>query len=281
MESEITAFLNEPEIAPGFTLHLAGITYPNPKYRINRRHGCGYYVFEYIVSGHGTLICDETVCEPEAGDVYMLTPGCVCEYFSSRHAPWEKLWLNINGPLIDRLTEHYQIRGVTLFKACPLEKEFRAALEIVFRHEKDAFHQLALAMHGIIARLHEHLCRNRLAPVRSPEAVKLRNHLDSHWQEKFSQQALCALIHKSPAQMQRIFKHQWGISPGRYLQEKRLKMALQYLENTSYTIRQIAARVGFTDEYYFSNWFKQHTGSAPRSYHHSNGKPPAAGKTGA
>lgn len=66
--------------------------------------------------------------------------------------------------------------------------------------------------------------------------------------------------------MQRIFKAAWGVSPGQYVQEIRLKTAIQYLSNTNFTIRRIAERVGFNNEYYFANWFKEKTGYAPKSY---------------
>ncbi len=277
MEHEATVFLPEPLLKPPFTLHMAGITYPNPRYRVSRPRGATYFIFEYIVAGRGTLRYDGMTYEPEAGDVYLLHCYHPCEYFSSRRQPWEKLWFNISGPLIAQLIDLYQLTGSVLFKQCLIEAEFRAALDIVFHPEPDAVRRLGIAMHGIISKLAEHRFRQRRLPSYPPEALRLKNYLDEHWQEKFSQAALCLLIGKSPAQMQRIFSNAFGCAPGQYVQSRRLHAACQYLENTTHTIRHIAGLLGFTDEYYFANWFKQRTGYAPRSWHPEQQPDDAAG----
>ena len=266
MRSEITAFLNEPDTPPGFLLHLAGITYPDPKYRIQRFHGASYHVFEYIVSGHGTLEYDDMVYTPEGGDVYVLPAGIPHHYYSDSRNPWEKIWFNISGPLIECLMTQYQIQSSVIFRQCNLENEFRSALNIVFENKKDAALQLALAMHDIMAKLYRNLYKQQQTRSYSTEAIKLKEYLNLNWKQKFSQRKLGELINKSPAQMQRIFKSTWGVTPGQYVQEIRLNRAVQYLTNTNYTVRNIAGLLGFTDEYYFSNWFKQHTGYAPKQY---------------
>ena len=43
-------------------------------------------------------------------------------------------------------------------------------------------------------------------------------------------------------------------------------MAIQYLENTNFTIKRIAEHIGFSNEYYFANWFKTETGFAPKRH---------------
>ncbi len=64
----------------------------------------------------------------------------------------------------------------------------------------------------------------------------------------------------------RIFLHDWNTSPCQYIQRQRLDLAKQYLENTDAKISQIAEFVGFRDEFYFSNWFKEKTGVSPLFY---------------
>ena len=267
MELETTAILSDPELSWGMNLHMAGITHPNPRYRMKRWNRTGYYIFEYVLSGSGVLESEDTSYYPQGGDAYVIAQGMPCEYYSSRHDPWEKIWINVNGELIDALCLHYQINGVMYFPQCTLENEFRQAINIVFNGGTSAYRELALAIHRIIARLYE--CKAALhAPGRecSEEAQILKKHLDDYWMVKFSQKKLCSLINKSPAQMQRIFKKEFGISPGQYAQQKRLKMAIGYLENTNFTVRRIAEHLGFSNEYYFANWFKEQTGVAPKSY---------------
>ena len=266
MERETTTLLGDPEIPLGLIVHMAGITHPDPHYRMNRwEHRSGYYIFEAIISGRGVLETEDTTHYLEAGDAYLISPGCICEYYSVKHDPWEKIWFNVSGELVEQLCGLYNLKGILTFKQIHLENEFRQALDPLLAHRSSAYENLALALHNIIAKFYMFRYRQQI-PAYSPDAVKLRDYLDISWTKKVSQQELCSLINKSPAQMQRIFKNQWGISPGKYLQQKRLKMAIHYLENTSFTIRRIAEHVGFSNEYYFANWFKEQTGVAPKSY---------------
>jgi len=266
MKLETTAILSDPEVPSGITLHMAGITHPNPRYRMKRWNRTAYYIFEYVLSGSGVLETEDTAYYPQGGDAYVVAQGMPCEYYSARHDPWEKIWINVNGELIDTLCMHYQINGVMYFPQCNLEKEFRRAINAVFAGGPEAYLELTLAMHAIIAKLYDCNMRRKLANVCSDEARLLKEYLDGNWARKFSQKKFCSLIHKSPAQMQRIFKKDFGISPGQYVQQKRLKMAIQYLENTNFTLRRIAEHLGFSNEYYFANWFKEQTGAAPKSY---------------
>ena len=61
MYNELTYILSDPQIPLQLKLHMAGITLPDPHYRMNRwGYPCGYYIFESIVSGYGILETPET-----------------------------------------------------------------------------------------------------------------------------------------------------------------------------------------------------------------------------
>lgn len=267
MFNETTHVLNDPEIPMPLKLHMAGITYPDPRYRMNRWGApCGYYILEAVTQGRGILKTRETTYGIEAGDAYLIPQGSVCEYQSVKQEPWKKIWFNVSGELINALCSLYKINSITVFRQINIAGDFMKALEIVEKNGNDAYSALALALHGIIGRFYLFMQQKAEPSNYSPDALQLKQFLDAAWTRKVSQQELCRLINKSPAQMQRIFQMAWGTSPGKYVQEKRLKMALQYLNNTNFTIRQIAERIGFENEYYFANWFKEKTGFAPKSY---------------
>ena len=66
--------------------------------------------------------------------------------------------------------------------------------------------------------------------------------------------------------MMRIFRQDWSDSPYNYLQKLRDFFSRQYLENTSCPVKELAGLMGFKDEFYFSNWFKQRNGVSPSLY---------------
>ena len=269
MHNETTYILGDPQVPLQLNLHMAGITLPDPNYRMNRwLPYCGYYIFESITDGCGILETTETTYYLKAGDAYLIPAGSSCEYKSVKHDPWTKIWFNVSGELVSTLCSLYHLNQITVFKQIDIADDFRQALDIITRQSSDAYSDFSLALHGIINKFYIFQQQQKaLEEDNSPqEAIELKKYLDMTWMRKTSQQDLCKLINKSPAQMQRIFKAAWGVSPGQYVQQKRLKTAIQYLENTSFTIRRIAEHVGFSNEYYFANWFKEKTGYAPKSY---------------
>ena len=73
-------------------------------YRI-RRECSDITVLEYIVSGTGHLCVENrsyTVC---AGDVYLLHPFTSHDYHADWKDPWEKIWFNLSGPLVEHLID--------------------------------------------------------------------------------------------------------------------------------------------------------------------------------
>ena len=170
-----------------------------------------------------------------------------------------------NVGLMDALCDAYRLHGVVYFHHCRLEKEFLDTAELLRRQERNFYQEFALRIHRIISLID--LWRREHPEVRkSPEGIRLKEYLDANWQENISLGALASLIRKSPAQTLRIFQKDWNCSPYAYLQEQRSFLARQYLENSDYPVKILASMLGFKDEFYFSNWFKEKNGISPSAY---------------
>ena len=246
-------------------LQLAGITHKDPSYRIVRRNSENVYVLEYVISGKGHLYWGDKYYTLAEGDVYLLQPPLPHEYHSDSKTPWEKIWFNLKGPLMDALCDAYSLRGIVYFHNCPLEKEFLAAAEIL-RNRRDRFQtEFTLAIHRIIAGIDR--WRQEYPGIgKSPEGIHLKEYLDANWEKKISLSNLAKEIHKSIPQTLRIFQKDWNTTPYTYLQEQRSFLARQYLVNSDYPVKILASMLGFKDEFYFSNWFKEKNGIAPSFY---------------
>ena len=255
----------QPQENAPLILELAGITHPDPAYRISRPASNGIFVLEYVIRGRGEIYYNDQHYSPEAGDAYFLQPHSDHHYCSDPEDPWEKVWFNLRGPLMDKLCEAYNLQGVIYYHNCPLQEEFFKGLEIVRNWQADSAERFALQIHRIISRLHDWRNRN---PERnkSPDGLRLKEYLDLNWQKPVTIGELAELIRKSPAQMMRIFRHDWNDTPNHYLQELRSSYSCRYLENTDCPVKELARLMGFKDEFYFSNWFKQRTGFAPTQY---------------
>ncbi|MBN8216256.1 MAG: helix-turn-helix domain-containing protein [Spirochaetes bacterium] len=64
----------------------------------------------------------------------------------------------------------------------------------------------------------------------------------------------------------RRFKDAFGLSPARFLVQRRLHQARQFLAIPDLTIRQVAQQVGYRDPYHFSKAFRKEFGSPPSAW---------------
>jgi AraC-like DNA-binding protein len=65
------------------------------------------------------------------------------------------------------------------------------------------------------------------------------------------------------------FQRVMGVSPGRYRAIRRIDAACALLQRPELTLYEIAAALGFSDEFYFSRRFKQVVGISPRAFRRS------------
>lgn len=67
-----------------------------------------------------------------------------------------------------------------------------------------------------------------------------------------------------------LFRKQYGITPNRYLTDKKICFAKQLLGSSAMTISEISDICGFSDVYYFSKVFKSEAGISPGKYRKNN-----------
>ncbi len=64
-----------------------------------------------------------------------------------------------------------------------------------------------------------------------------------------------------------FFKKTMGITPVNYITQVKMKKALEYLYEQNYSVKEVAALVGYTDIYTFSKAFKKIYGIPPSSFY--------------
>ncbi|MCQ6561814.1 ABC transporter substrate-binding protein [Paenibacillus mendelii] len=91
-------------------------------------------------------------------------------------------------------------------------------------------------------------------------------YLQDHSTDKITVGLLSQIAGLPTVQFSAIFKGLTGKKPLDYLTELRIKQSKDWLLQSDESLRNIAERVGFTDEYYFNRRFRQTTGMSPRQY---------------
>ncbi|MEU2060307.1 AraC family transcriptional regulator [Streptomyces sp. NPDC013455] len=76
----------------------------------------------------------------------------------------------------------------------------------------------------------------------------------------------------TPGYLTQAVRAATGRPPGRLLIEARVYQAQRLLAHTELSVRQVAARTGFTDPAYFSRFFRRETGSSPGDFRKHHGR---------
>ncbi len=90
--------------------------------------------------------------------------------------------------------------------------------------------------------------------------------MSEHLQEPLRVSALARMACLSPAHFGELFKAQTGCAPRDYLHLLRIHKACELLRATELPIKDIAARIGYSDQFHFSRQFKAFEGLSPSVY---------------
>lgn len=165
-------------------------------------------------------------------------------------------------------------------------ERLRAALAALHRaiatpgHEPMRLEQpfFSLAEQLLALRGHDRRETEALASLRASTRHELfrrlhhaRDYLESCFGDPLSVADLAGIACLSPYHFQRSFREAFGVSPGRYLQRKRLDVAAHLLATTDRAITAIALDVGYTSPGTFSARFRRQHGASPRTWrrHHA------------
>lgn len=89
-------------------------------------------------------------------------------------------------------------------------------------------------------------------------------YIESHYTEPITNQQLADLVFLSKDRFEHLFREHIGIAPLQYINELRLKKAMNLLKNSDLSIAEIAAAVGFSDYNHFGRLFRKYYSCTPK-----------------
>lgn len=95
---------------------------------------------------------------------------------------------------------------------------------------------------------------------------KVLDYIDEHYAANVHRDRMAAMAGLNPEYFSRLFRKETGHSFSKYVTEMRIRKAQELLLTSRSSLRDIARRVGFANEFYLSRKFKEVTGDLPSSY---------------
>lgn len=146
-----------------------------------------------------------------------------------------------------------------------------SAIQIEYSEQKIGYR---LICKGELLHLIVHLAREYAVEVltdRESDSRKRRlerlntvlNYIQANYTRQISNGELADIIHLSEDRFNHLFKESMGIPPLQYINEIRMKKAMNLLKRKEGTVVEIADSVGFTDYNHFGRQFRRYYGCTP------------------
>ena len=114
-----------------FAIDRAGIVVhdTSPYRHITRPSGVAS--IEYVVSGQGTVIENNSKFHVKSGDVFILHAGRYQDYFPDDEDPWTRIWVQLSGYIISDILRAYGLSHINHIPKFDIEADLRAIGEII------------------------------------------------------------------------------------------------------------------------------------------------------
>ncbi len=162
-----------------------------------------------------------------------------------------------------RLMQQYDLKMSDMFDS---EEHYADIIKRICRRESFAEEMIPMA-----CRMNEALDQARDNTTRKV-IVEAKEFIQENYADpELSVDVLCRYLHMSPAYFSTVFKRETGQTYVNYLTEVRLQKAEELLEKTDDKTYEIAQKVGYQEQNYFSYVFKKRYGVSPTKYRGTRG----------
>ncbi len=256
---------------PGYIAQLGRVR-PIPGYGFCERY-MARYLFDYIVSGSGWIELDGSRHEVGPGDLIYIKKGTTLSYGTNDDDPYEKYWISANGEAVAALVGYYIGEDRLIVRGGCDAEPFLRLKSILASGSYDESRVMCLLFELIMkaARLpKETHCGEFIDGARREYAAELKRYIEDRLAMRFSLDDAAEHFHLSKRHLIRVFKDSYNTTPGAYHSDIRLTAAAKYLIETDFSIGEIAASLGYSDQSFFSVAFKKKYGVYPTAYRKTN-----------
>lgn len=216
----------------------------------------------WTVEGRGEFLLDGKTQAVKAGDIFIYRPGHA-HILRAQSPVWEYCWLTLDHSEVGEWLDGFGLdKPRTSPGPCPtgLFMQLISALkECTPQGERRAAHLAHAILLAASSRTGE--------PEAGSIAERARRLLDVHCHDpawSVSDAVGELKIHRTT--LLRAFQKDYGMTPSRYLQNRRIQKALSLLRDNDLQIQEVAWRAGFSDPNYFARAVHAATGMSPREF---------------
>lgn len=228
------------------------------------RNVCRFHALELVTAGSATFSQNGADYLVETGEVFCLRKSCRHVYRTGPAGVLHKRYIQIEGTALSAMLAATNLTladHVRLSQPAMVTRLFREITRLVLK--KPAGFQLQASEK--LYRLLIELGRETQPPCPSPIQRAL-DFMERNIDGNPTLTEIAAMAGLSPTHFTRLFRTHRQMSPIAWFIQRKMDLAKHLLAETTMSIKEIAAAVGFNDPLYFSAQFKKHVGMAPKFY---------------
>lgn len=226
----------------------------------------GKYALVYLLEGHGQYAdALGTKSEVSVGDLIVVFPELAHTYGPRSGGIWSEFYIVFEGPLFDV----WRARGLLdsarpKLRLEPIDYWLRR-LEAIVDHGSEL--TCACRMQQFLADMVEHDRQSAVAAHDNAwltEARRLMSALDVD--PPLRPEETAEKLGLSYEVFRKKFSKLTGVAPAKFRDARLMDLASQLLKDRDRSLKEIARRCGFCDEFHFSRRFKQKIGLPPSEF---------------
>lgn len=231
----------------------------------------GHFALVYITEGSGELIDAQGFHSPVGvGDLLIVFPDIGHTYGPLEGDIWSEIFVVFDGPLFDLWRESGLLDPKRpIFHLEPVEYWSRQLIDTVWsvsQSGQETTLDRLCRLQQFIADARRHAFGAVDGDVGSAWLAKAKLLLESDLGHQKNNAEIARQLGMSYDGFRKRFVKEMGVSPGKYHNQYRITQACLLLATQTLTLKEIANRLGFSDEFHLSKRFKQIIGMPPREF---------------
>lgn len=232
------------------------------------------YHLLYISSGKAHFYFstnDDTETIVPAGTMILLRPKEYEHYVCSGQDHSEIFWVHFSGTDVESFLQHHGIRKNQRMINTGTSPEFKRLFRqmIVDTQRKKPFYEesIALTLEYLFVLIHREIIeQSESIDTVHDEIIQAFHYFADNYNRDICIEEYAEEHHMSTQWFIKRFKQYTKMTPKEYIVSVRMAHAQTLLEQTLYTISEIASIVGYDNPLYFSRVFKKQFGLPPNRY---------------
>ena len=233
-------------------------------------HWHEYLEMHYYFRGEGQFVLDQTPLEV-SGDTLVIANANELHQGICLKTPLEDCRIIFRS---EDISPELALPNPIFANVIRDDGHIREIFQALQQEEETRLLGYKAACKGLVAQLLVYLSRNYVTETLSPEDSLRRKknrdrlnqvllYMESNYMNAFSNQELADMVYLSKDRFEHFFRENIGISPRQYVNELRLKKALQLLQRGEMSNSEIAQAAGFRDYNHFGRLFRNFYGCTP------------------